>query len=139
MLKGLPRGSLFAWPVRCRHPPNTPLVLAEARTQVRTLPPGGGKGRVGGGGEDVPRGGGKRRAGSAPPPAGALETLEEARAEGIFSGHPAMPEYEYIPGEIAAIIAWMNSLEADLGAADRPIRGKMTQGQFSALTCQCRR
>ena len=72
-----------------------------------------GEGQGWGGGEDVPRGGGERRAGSARAPAGALETLEEARAEGIFSGHPAMPEYEYIPGEIADIIAWMNSLEAD--------------------------
>ena len=45
-----------------------------------------------------------------------LESLEEALAEGILSGHPAMPEYEYAPGEIADIIAWMKSLEARSGA-----------------------
>ena len=40
-----------------------------------------------------------------------LDTLEEALAEGILSGHPAMPEYEYAPDQIADIIAWMKSLE----------------------------
>lgn len=40
-----------------------------------------------------------------------LDTLEEALAEGILSGHPAMPEYEYAPEQIADIIAWMKSLE----------------------------
>lgn len=41
-----------------------------------------------------------------------LEALEEALAEGILSGHPAMPEYEYAPEEIADILAWMKTLEA---------------------------
>lgn len=41
-----------------------------------------------------------------------LEALEEALAEGILSGHPAMPEYEYAPDQIADIIAWMKTLEA---------------------------
>jgi mono/diheme cytochrome c family protein len=41
-----------------------------------------------------------------------LEALEEALAEGIFSGHPAMPEYEYAPEEIDDIIAWMRTLDA---------------------------
>lgn len=40
-----------------------------------------------------------------------LDTLEEALAEGILSGHPAMPEYEYAPEQVADIIAWMKSLE----------------------------
>jgi len=42
-----------------------------------------------------------------------LEALEEALAEGILSGHPAMPEYEYAPDQIADIIAWMKSLDAE--------------------------
>jgi mono/diheme cytochrome c family protein len=41
-----------------------------------------------------------------------LEALEEALAEGILSGHPAMPEYEYAPEEIDDIIAWMRTLDA---------------------------
>jgi cytochrome c len=45
-----------------------------------------------------------------------LDSLEEALAEGILSGHPAMPEYEYAPDEIADIIAWMKSLDAARGA-----------------------
>ncbi len=42
-----------------------------------------------------------------------LDALEEALAEGILSGHPAMPEYEYAPAEIADILAWMKSLEGE--------------------------
>jgi mono/diheme cytochrome c family protein len=45
-----------------------------------------------------------------------LDSLEEALAEGILSGHPAMPEYEYAPDEIADIIAWMKSLDVARGA-----------------------
>ena len=42
-----------------------------------------------------------------------LESLEEALAEGILAGHPAMPEYEYAPEDIADILAWMKTLEAE--------------------------
>jgi len=40
-----------------------------------------------------------------------LDSLEEALAEGIISGHPAMPEFEYSAGDVADIIAWMKSLD----------------------------
>ena len=40
-----------------------------------------------------------------------VETLEEALAEGIFTGHPAMPEFELEPGEIGDFIAFLKSLE----------------------------
>ncbi len=39
------------------------------------------------------------------------ETLAEALAEGISSGHPDMPEFVFEPGDIGAIIAYLNSLK----------------------------
>lgn len=40
-----------------------------------------------------------------------LEHLAEALAEGIMSGHPAMPEYIFSPNEIDAILAYLASLD----------------------------
>jgi mono/diheme cytochrome c family protein len=40
-----------------------------------------------------------------------LESLEEALAEGIISGHPDMPEVAYSASEVAEVIAWMKSLD----------------------------
>lgn len=40
------------------------------------------------------------------------EALEEALAEGILSGHPAMPQFTFSAAEIADIVAWLKSLEA---------------------------
>ena len=37
--------------------------------------------------------------------------LEEALAEGIVSGHPAMPEFTFSPAEISALIAYLRSLD----------------------------
>ena len=37
--------------------------------------------------------------------------LEEALAEGILTGHPAMPELSFEPDDIAAIIAYLESLQ----------------------------
>jgi mono/diheme cytochrome c family protein len=42
----------------------------------------------------------------------APEDLEEALAEGLSSGHPAMPEFEFDPDEIAAIVAYLATLRA---------------------------
>lgn len=39
-----------------------------------------------------------------------VELLAEALAEGIVSGHPAMPEFVFPPDDIDAIIAYMKSL-----------------------------
>lgn len=41
-----------------------------------------------------------------------LENLEEALAEGIMSGHPAMPQFEFSAEDAADIVAWMKGLEA---------------------------
>jgi len=40
-----------------------------------------------------------------------LENLEEALAEGILGGHPAMPEFVFEPDQIDAIIAYLKSLQ----------------------------
>ena len=37
--------------------------------------------------------------------------LEEALAEGIVTGHPAMPEFSFEPDEIGAIVAYLESLQ----------------------------
>ena len=37
--------------------------------------------------------------------------LEEALVEGLVSGHPDMPEFEFDPDQAAAIVAYLRSLE----------------------------
>jgi mono/diheme cytochrome c family protein len=39
-----------------------------------------------------------------------IETLAEALAEGIVTGHPAMPVFTFHPREIDALLAYINSL-----------------------------
>jgi len=40
-----------------------------------------------------------------------IESLEEALGEGIMTGHPDMPEFEFDPDEVGAIIAYLNSIQ----------------------------
>ena len=40
-----------------------------------------------------------------------VESLEEAFAEGITTGHPSMPEFRLDPGQIGDVIAFLKSLE----------------------------
>lgn len=40
-----------------------------------------------------------------------VETLEEALAEGIVTGHPAMPEFRFDGGQIGDLIAFLKTLE----------------------------
>jgi cytochrome c len=40
-----------------------------------------------------------------------IADLEEALAEGILTGHPAMPELSFEPADVAAIIAYIQSLQ----------------------------
>jgi cytochrome c len=42
-----------------------------------------------------------------------LDDLEEALAEGIMTGHPAMPQFSFEPAEISAIIAYLQSLQQE--------------------------
>lgn len=41
-----------------------------------------------------------------------VEDLAEALAEGILTGHPAMPEFRFEPDEINAIIKYLESIQA---------------------------
>ncbi|WP_237684318.1 c-type cytochrome [Pseudaminobacter soli (ex Zhang et al. 2022)] len=40
-----------------------------------------------------------------------IEALEEALAEGIFTGHPEMPEFQATPEQIGEIIAYIKTLQ----------------------------
>jgi cytochrome c len=40
-----------------------------------------------------------------------LESLEEALAEGIFTGHPDMPEFQFEPRDIQAVITYLKSIQ----------------------------
>lgn len=42
-----------------------------------------------------------------------LETLAEAFAEGIVTGHPAMPRFTFAPVEIDALLAFLESVNGD--------------------------
>jgi mono/diheme cytochrome c family protein len=40
-----------------------------------------------------------------------IESLEEALAEGIMSGHPAMPEFSFEADDVGAIIVYLKSIQ----------------------------
>jgi cytochrome c len=40
-----------------------------------------------------------------------IESLEEALGEGIISGHPDMPEFQFVPADVGAIVAYLNSIQ----------------------------
>ncbi|MEH6952724.1 cytochrome c (plasmid) [Nitrobacter sp. NHB1] len=40
-----------------------------------------------------------------------VETLEEALAEGIMTGHPSMPQFQFEPDQINDFIMFLKSLE----------------------------
>jgi mono/diheme cytochrome c family protein len=40
-----------------------------------------------------------------------IESLEEALAEGIVSGHPDMPEFSFDADDVGAIIAYLKSIQ----------------------------
>lgn len=40
-----------------------------------------------------------------------VANLEEALAEGISVGHPAMPQFQFSPHDVDAIIAYLNSVQ----------------------------
>jgi mono/diheme cytochrome c family protein len=45
----------------------------------------------------------------------AIESLAEALAEGIMTGHPEMPERSYEPADIDAILAYLESIQKNNG------------------------
>jgi mono/diheme cytochrome c family protein len=40
-----------------------------------------------------------------------IESLEEALGEGIISGHPDMPEFQFDSDEVGAIVAYLKSIQ----------------------------
>ncbi|MGB3865761.1 MAG: cytochrome c [Xanthobacteraceae bacterium] len=40
-----------------------------------------------------------------------VETLEESLAEGIMTGHPTMPQFQFEPDQIADFLAFLHTLE----------------------------
>lgn len=48
-----------------------------------------------------------------------VDQLAEALAEGIVTGHPAMPEFTFTPREIAAILAYLRTLAPPPPKANR--------------------
>ena len=40
-----------------------------------------------------------------------IENLAEALAEGMLVGHPAMPEFEFQPQDVRAIVAYLKSIQ----------------------------
>lgn len=40
-----------------------------------------------------------------------IDTLQEALAEGILTGHPTMPEFSFDPGQVQDILAYLKTLE----------------------------
>lgn len=48
-----------------------------------------------------------------------MEDLAEALAEGILTGHPAMPEFRFEPSEVKAIIRYLQSIQSKQDASWR--------------------
>jgi mono/diheme cytochrome c family protein len=40
-----------------------------------------------------------------------IETLSEALGEGLFTGHPDMPEFVFSPRDIGAILSYLHSIQ----------------------------
>lgn len=48
-----------------------------------------------------------------------LDDLAEALAEGIITGHPAMPDFHFPPSDVNAIIRYMKSIQERQQASTR--------------------
>jgi mono/diheme cytochrome c family protein len=48
-----------------------------------------------------------------------IDNLAEALAEGMLTGHPAMPEFQFSPGDVSAIVAYLKSIQTDQRASLR--------------------
>lgn len=42
-----------------------------------------------------------------------VDTLEEALAEGISVGHPAMPQFAFPPDDVDALVAYLQSIQEE--------------------------
>jgi len=48
-----------------------------------------------------------------------IDSLGEALAEGILTGHPAMPQFAFPPKDIAAVLAYLKSIQTREQASTR--------------------
>lgn len=48
-----------------------------------------------------------------------VDTLEEALAEGISVGHPAMPQFQFDPDDVHALVLYLQSIQDDQRRAGR--------------------
>ena len=74
-----------------------------------------------------------RRTGESPNPASppfrelhtrySIDDLQEALAEGILTGHPAMPEFRFPPRDVNAVLAYIRSIQTHELTAVPPYRG----------------
>jgi mono/diheme cytochrome c family protein len=48
-----------------------------------------------------------------------VDTLEEALAEGISVGHPAMPEFQFAPDDVHALVLYLQSVQDDQHRLER--------------------
>ena len=53
-----------------------------------------------------------------------IDDLAEALAEGMLTGHPAMPEFKFPPRDIRAIIAYLKSIQTHQDAALGGLAGR---------------
>jgi cytochrome c len=53
----------------------------------------------------------------------AVESLQEALAEGLISGHPDMPEFKFAPDDVGAIIAYLKSIQVKYFQCEGVLRG----------------
>lgn len=49
-----------------------------------------------------------------------IDDLGEALAEGILTGHPAMPEFKFPPQDVTAVLAYLKSIQTLQKATGRP-------------------
>jgi cytochrome c len=54
-----------------------------------------------------------------------IDDLGEALAEGILTGHPTMPEFKFPPRDVAAVLAYLKSIQTLQQASDsrKPVSG----------------
>jgi len=49
-----------------------------------------------------------------------VDSLQEALAEGISVGHPAMPQFQFAPDDVDALIAYLQDIQDDHRRAGAP-------------------
>jgi|SRR5512143_1495166 mono/diheme cytochrome c family protein len=53
-----------------------------------------------------------------------IDDLAEALAEGLLTGHPAMPEFRFEPNDVQAIITYLKSIQTHQEASTGELAGR---------------